>query len=147
MDEPQEHFGRGGGPLISRRRFLTASTAAAGLALSSSAGRLVEAAADIEPSTARGVGEIEHIVILMQENRSFDHYFGTLSGVRGFSDRQVSHRRSEASGTRSSTSSATRPARASTQPATCNRSTWSATRRSRTGRPPTTSPTRGVPST
>lgn len=22
----------------------------------------------------------------MQENRSFDHYFGTMSGVRGFSD-------------------------------------------------------------
>jgi len=30
--------------------------------------------------------DIDHIVILMQENRSFDHYFGTLSGVRGFGD-------------------------------------------------------------
>jgi phospholipase C len=30
--------------------------------------------------------DIDHIVILMQENRSFDHYFGTLSGVRGFDD-------------------------------------------------------------
>ena len=30
--------------------------------------------------------DVEHIVILMQENRSFDHYFGTLSGVRGFAD-------------------------------------------------------------
>jgi len=29
---------------------------------------------------------VEHIVILMQENRSFDHYFGTLNGVRGFAD-------------------------------------------------------------
>jgi hypothetical protein len=29
------------------------------------------------------------VVILMQENRSFDHYFGTLSGVRGFSDPNV----------------------------------------------------------
>jgi phospholipase C len=28
----------------------------------------------------------EHIVILMQENRSFDHTFGTLRGVRGFND-------------------------------------------------------------
>src|SRR5271154_1414608 len=28
--------------------------------------------------------DVEHIVILMQENRSFDHYFGTLTGVRGF---------------------------------------------------------------
>ena len=31
--------------------------------------------------------DVEHIVILMQENRSFDHYFGTLRGVRGFGDR------------------------------------------------------------
>ncbi len=30
--------------------------------------------------------DIKHIVVLMQENRSFDHYFGTLSGVRGFDD-------------------------------------------------------------
>lgn len=32
------------------------------------------------------IQDIEYIVILMQENRSFDHYFGTLRGVRGFSD-------------------------------------------------------------
>jgi len=32
------------------------------------------------------IQDIEHIVILMQENRSFDHYFGTLRGVRGFGD-------------------------------------------------------------
>jgi phospholipase C len=30
--------------------------------------------------------DIKHVVILMQENRSFDHYFGTLRGVRGFGD-------------------------------------------------------------
>ncbi|MDH6124045.1 alkaline phosphatase family protein [Kitasatospora sp. GP82] len=30
--------------------------------------------------------DIEHVVLLMQENRSFDHYFGTLAGVRGFAD-------------------------------------------------------------
>jgi phospholipase C len=30
--------------------------------------------------------DIEHVVILMQENRSFDHYFGTFPGVRGFGD-------------------------------------------------------------
>jgi len=30
--------------------------------------------------------DAEHIVILMQENRSFDHCFGTLKGVRGFND-------------------------------------------------------------
>ncbi len=31
--------------------------------------------------------DIKHVMILMQENRSFDHYFGSLSGVRGFDDR------------------------------------------------------------
>ncbi|WP_368935230.1 phosphocholine-specific phospholipase C [Alcaligenes faecalis] len=33
------------------------------------------------------IKDVEHIVVLMQENRSFDHYFGTLKGVRGFGDR------------------------------------------------------------
>jgi phospholipase C len=37
------------------------------------------------------LSDVKHIVILMQENRSFDHYFGTLSGVRGFSDLSVLH--------------------------------------------------------
>jgi phospholipase C len=30
--------------------------------------------------------DIKHVVMLMQENRSFDHYFGTMAGVRGFDD-------------------------------------------------------------
>ena len=34
------------------------------------------------------IRDVEHVVIFMQENRSFDHYFGTLSGVRGFADRR-----------------------------------------------------------
>src|SRR5579872_7510752 len=32
------------------------------------------------------VTDIEHVVILIQENRSFDHYFGSYKGVRGFAD-------------------------------------------------------------
>jgi Phosphoesterase family len=44
-----------------------------------------EAAATAAPGAAR-LGDIEHVVILMQENRSFDQYFGTMSAVRGFSD-------------------------------------------------------------
>src|SRR5262245_12846891 len=32
------------------------------------------------------ISDIEHVIFLMQENRSFDHYFGTLRGVRGFAD-------------------------------------------------------------
>jgi phospholipase C len=35
---------------------------------------------------AGSIDDVEHIVIMMQENRSFDHYFGTLRGVRGFGD-------------------------------------------------------------
>ncbi|KFL90218.1 Phospholipase C 4 precursor [Acetobacter malorum] len=31
--------------------------------------------------------DVEHVVVLMQENRSFDHYFGHLNGVRGVGDR------------------------------------------------------------
>jgi phospholipase C len=34
----------------------------------------------------KSIADIEHIVIITQENRSFDHYFGTLRGVRGFGD-------------------------------------------------------------
>jgi phospholipase C len=30
------------------------------------------------------INDVEHIVIMMQENRSFDHYYGTLRGVRGW---------------------------------------------------------------
>ncbi|KAA6461136.1 phospholipase C, phosphocholine-specific [Acidobacteria bacterium AB60] len=37
----------------------------------------------------RSIEDVEHIVILMQENRSFDHYFGSLRGVRGFGDPRV----------------------------------------------------------
>ena len=28
----------------------------------------------------------KHLVVLMMENRSFDHYYGTMRGVRGFGD-------------------------------------------------------------
>ncbi|MGW7433111.1 phosphocholine-specific phospholipase C [Streptomyces sp. NPDC054861] len=38
---------------------------------------------------AGGMSAVRHVVILMQENRSFDHYFGTLRGVRGFGDRNA----------------------------------------------------------
>jgi phospholipase C len=32
------------------------------------------------------IQDVEHIVVLTQENRSFDHYFGSMRGVRGFGD-------------------------------------------------------------
>ena len=51
--------------------------------------KLVEAAADVTVPGSAGLSDIRHVVILMQENRSFDHYFGTMSAVRGFSDPHV----------------------------------------------------------
>jgi phospholipase C len=32
------------------------------------------------------IEDVEHVIFLMQENRSFDHYFGTMRGVRGYAD-------------------------------------------------------------
>jgi phospholipase C len=41
----------------------------------------------LETRAATGtIQDVRHVVILMQENRSFDHYFGSLRGVRGFND-------------------------------------------------------------
>lgn len=38
------------------------------------------------PVPPGGLDSVEHVVLLMQENRAFDHYFGALRGVRGFGD-------------------------------------------------------------
>lgn len=46
----------------------------------------VQRAMAIDPKKGSTYLDAEHIVILMQENRSFDHCFGTLQGVRGFND-------------------------------------------------------------
>lgn len=67
-----------------RRRFLQlAGGAAATSLLSTSIARAAAIPADRRTGTLR---DVQHIVVLMQENRSFDHYFGTLRGVRGFGD-------------------------------------------------------------
>ena len=36
-----------------------------------------------------GLKKVKHVVLFMQENRAFDHYFGTMAGVRGFQDPNV----------------------------------------------------------
>jgi phospholipase C len=73
----------------SRRKFLTgtATTGAAALALSAFPPSIRRALALPANNKTGTIMDVEHIVILMQENRSFDHYFGTLMGVRGFGDR------------------------------------------------------------
>ncbi|MFB7849194.1 MULTISPECIES: phosphocholine-specific phospholipase C [unclassified Streptomyces] len=69
---------------IDRRRFLQIAGAATGFAALSGS---IDRAAAIPAARRSGtVQDIEHIVVLMQENRSFDHYFGSMKGVRGFGD-------------------------------------------------------------
>ncbi len=68
---------------FNRRKFLTTTGATALLATFPSITRALSIPAQVKTGTIK---DVEHVVILMQENRSFDHYFGTLSGVRGFSD-------------------------------------------------------------
>ncbi|KAJ6160509.1 phosphoesterase family-domain-containing protein [Penicillium chermesinum] len=41
------------------------------------------------PASASSLSDIEHVVIFMQENRAWDHYFGSMAGVRGFNDPNV----------------------------------------------------------
>ncbi|PYC84690.1 phospholipase [Streptomyces tateyamensis] len=76
-------------PELTRRRLLGAAGAtAAASAATVLPPNLRRALAAGTPAAGR-LGDVRHVVLLMQENRSFDHYFGTLSGVRGFDDPQA----------------------------------------------------------
>ena len=46
----------------------------------------VQKALAVDPDPGSTFYDAEHVVLLMQENRSFDHCFGTFQGVRGFND-------------------------------------------------------------
>jgi phospholipase C len=72
-----------------RRRFLINVGRSAGAAATLSAfppaiRKALAISADRRTGTLQ---DVDHIVILTQENRSFDHYFGGMNGVRGFADR------------------------------------------------------------
>ena len=69
---------------VDRRTFLKlAGVPAAAAALPGGIQKALEIPAH---DRTRSIGDVEHVVFLMQENRSFDHYFGTLRGTRGFAD-------------------------------------------------------------
>jgi phospholipase C len=72
------------------RREALRELGAAGLGLGALGGGLDALLAGAADAAPRGgsLKDIEHVIILMQENRSFDHYFGTYSGVRGFGDKK-----------------------------------------------------------
>ena len=70
---------------ISRRKFIGMSASAAGAAALGTLPHTLSRALAM-PAAGRSLSAVRHVVVLMQENRSFDHYFGTLAGVRGFDD-------------------------------------------------------------
>ena len=108
--QPSEQHSESAQPSLNRRKFMavSAGTAAgitvAGVAAApgaAAAGATASPTGTATPTTAPAtantkkpkpakltgtITDAKHIVILMQENRSFDHYYGTLSGVRGFGD-------------------------------------------------------------
>lgn len=92
QDSPDQAPARRG---VSRRQVLiggaaTAVTAgvAGGLGVSLAGGGTPASATSSMGPTGT-IKDVKHVVILMQENRSFDHYLGTLPGVRGFGDKQI----------------------------------------------------------
>jgi phospholipase C len=108
-DNPREHAHGATGsvwqpgqpvvPGVSRRRFLQYTALGSAAAAAAAVGAGGPAAASVARGSAAAralpkgwsgtIADLKHVVILMQENRSFDHYFGTLRGVRGFGDKQA----------------------------------------------------------
>lgn len=73
---------------VKRRRFLKMTAASAGgLAVSVLPPTLRQALATPAATVLGTIQDVQHVVVFMQENRAFDHYFGSLAGVRGFGDR------------------------------------------------------------
>src|ERR1039457_1838890 len=76
---------------LTRRELLRVGAAAGALAsfesLAAPAKVLEQALA--APAACGALSDIEHVVIFINENRSFDSYYGTYRGVRGFGDRSV----------------------------------------------------------
>ena len=73
-------------PEVTRRRLLSSAAVGAGGALASSLLPPALARAAAEGPRRGSLKDVKHVVVHMQENRSFDHYFGTLGGVAGFGD-------------------------------------------------------------
>ena len=80
-------------PGVTRRQFLQytglGTAAAVAAACAAPASSRASTASTLPAGWSGTIADVKHVVILMQENRSFDHYFGTLSGVRGFGDKQI----------------------------------------------------------
>jgi phospholipase C len=69
-----------------RRDFIKKAALLSGAGMWTALQGSIEKARAIAPEPGSTFLDAEHVVILMQENRSFDHAFGTLRGVRGYND-------------------------------------------------------------
>src|SRR4029077_6078633 len=93
---------------LTRRELLKLGAATAVAQLSSlglagcGSGSLTSPSGPSFPSICSKLTDIEHAIILIQENRSFDHYFGSYRGVRGFSDRSSAFQQPNPANTTSS---------------------------------------------
>ena len=79
--------------LFSRRQVLAGGVAGATALTMAKVGHVrstgadsVKRAAMVKPAGTGTLADVKHVVFLMQENRSFDHYYGTMAGVKGFDD-------------------------------------------------------------
>jgi phospholipase C len=70
---------------LTRRRFM-GTTAGGALGIGLLPKKMQTLLAKTPQDHRSSLKDVRHVVFLMQENRTFDHYFGTLSGVRGFND-------------------------------------------------------------
>ncbi|RFD21293.1 phospholipase C, phosphocholine-specific [Komagataeibacter melaceti] len=75
--------------MTTRRDFLKYALLSGAVGSASRLPASISRAFAIAPEVGSTWQDAEHVVILMQENRSFDHVFGTLQGVRGFNDPRV----------------------------------------------------------
>ncbi len=79
---------------ISRRQVLAGGLGAAAV-LGMSRSKLLRTGQDLAqaaaavPAAGSDLGAVQHVVFLMHENRSFDHYFGSLGGVDGFNTKSA----------------------------------------------------------
>lgn len=92
-------------PKFTRRELLKLGGAAAVAELASLGLHGCGAASKLVSSVGSGcstITDIEHVVILTQENRSFDHYFGSYRGVRGFSDASAAFQQADPANTTNS---------------------------------------------
>jgi phospholipase C len=94
---------------LSRRDLLKVGAAAGAAEIAAmllpGCGALKNAASTVIATTpCSALTDIDHVIIFIQENRSFDHYFGSYRGVRGFSDQSAAFRQLDPANTGSAPS-------------------------------------------